>query len=366
MHTVQLKLDTTKYDKCILANRFFALFHVHNVCVKRAIKLLNRLNNDKYYQTCLKEYIELNKKDKRTSVENKRRKHLSNEMKRIRQSIGLSETELQSYMKVCGKQFNKKLSSSQIQKEVTRVYQGVEKILFSNGKRLHFKCARDFDTLPGKNPTNGIIFDKNTMSIKYLELEMKCKLPKKDDDFDYIMESLSHKISYCEISRKMFNNGFHYYVIIYLADDSPKKEIISNGSTMGIDPGVSTFAGVSDRNVFLEELAPDCKKYDKKIIELQQKMENSKRQSNPNKYNDDGTIKKGNKDKWIFTNTYYKLRDQLKTLYRKKSAYTKCMHRNLCDRLMKDSNVFIIEEMNFSSLQKRTKKTERQEKESEI
>lgn len=60
MYTVELLIDTTKYDRRELANRFFALAHVHNVCVSHTKKLINSLKTNKKYQNALTEYIKLN------------------------------------------------------------------------------------------------------------------------------------------------------------------------------------------------------------------------------------------------------------------------------------------------------------------
>ena len=49
MHTVQLLLKTTEYDKQIIEKRFNAVFHIHNVLVKHAKKCLINLNHDKKY-----------------------------------------------------------------------------------------------------------------------------------------------------------------------------------------------------------------------------------------------------------------------------------------------------------------------------
>ena len=57
---------------------------------------------------------------------------------------------------------------------------------------------------------------------------------------------------------------------------------------MGIDPGVSEDACV------LEELAPNAIQYEKKIQKISQRMDCSRRISNPNKYNEDGTINRSN------------------------------------------------------------------------
>ena len=370
MHTVRLLLNTTKYDEYIIDKRFHALSHIHNVMVKRARKLLIKLKHDKVYQAYLSEYKELAKKlaenKKSTKSEKARKKVLSTLMSDIRLKMGLSEYGFHSYIKVCAKQYKKCLSSLQVQKEATRVWRGAEKVVFGEGKELHFKKFMDFNTISGKNNTNGVKFEKSTLSIEWLGLYISCKLPKKATDVDYLHEALSSDVAYCEIERKMFPNGWHYYVVVYLKDDAPCKIRELGNNLMGIDPGTSTIAGYSDTKAVLAELAPDCKKYNKQIEKLSCKLDNSKRATNPNKYNPDGTIKRGNYDKWVFSKTYLKNRQKLKYLYRKKAAYTKQSHEELCNELLTDSNIFIIEAMNYKGLQRKSKNVERSDKISDI
>ena len=49
MHTVQLLLKTSKYERHEIDRRFHALAHLHNVCVKHARKCMIRLQHDKRY-----------------------------------------------------------------------------------------------------------------------------------------------------------------------------------------------------------------------------------------------------------------------------------------------------------------------------
>lgn len=378
MHTLRFKLETTAYDEQVIEKRFHALSHVHNVMVKHAKKLLKRLKFHAEYQELRKQYAALlaercgaalNKKQDLSPAEEKQKKQLSAAMEGIRSGMGLSNAGFQAYLKVCGRQFSKCLSSQQVQKEASRVWAGVQKVLFSDGKEIHFKKFMDFDTISGKTNTNGVKFDKDTLSISWLGLTIPCRQPKKPADTAYTAESLDHKVSYCEIVRKMFPDGWHYYVTVYLDGDAPVKHKCSQDAAknvMGIDPGVSTIAGVSGTTAVLEELAPGCKRYAMEIERLQEKMDRSRRASNPDRYNEDGTVKKGIKKKWKCSNTYLGDRRKLKSLYRQKAAYTKQSHEELAGRLLDDSLHFITEDMPYKGLQRRAKKTERQEKASDI
>lgn len=366
MHTVRLLLKTTEYDKQVIDKRFRAIAHIHNITVKRAKYLLRKLEVDKEYQVCLSEYKEINKKNKLSSTDKKRKAELSKQMSTMRLDLELSEYGLQSYIKICGKQFSKYLSSQQIQKEATRVWKGVEKVLFDKGENIHYKKRSNFTTISGKTNTNGVKFDKESLSIEWIGLNIKCKLPKKSKD--YILESLDNDISYCEIERKMFPNGWHYYAIVYLKGDAPKKMNIATSSDniTGLDIGTSSVATVSDTKMTLRELAPKCKDYNKKIQKLQYHMDISKRNTNPHKYNANGTVKKNNKEPWVFSKTYLKNRCKLRSLYRQKSAYIKQSHEEYCNELIKDSVNFIVETINFKALQKKSKNIERSNKASNV
>lgn len=265
MHTLQLRLKTTAYDRQEITRRFYALSHIHNVLVKHAKKLLCQLEHNKEYQEMLTEYRVLSKIKEPTKESDSRKDALSQGISSFRQGMGLTEAGLQSYIKVCGKRYKKLLSSQQVQKEASNVWRGVEKVLFGNGKQLHFKKNRDFTTISGKTNTNGAKFDKDTLTVDWLGLSMHCKLPKREKDRQYIEASLSSAISYCQIHRKMFSTGWRYYVILVLKGDAPKKLKQTGDSTMGIDPGTSTIAGVSETKVILTELAPETKQYEKAI-----------------------------------------------------------------------------------------------------
>ena len=75
MHTVQLLLKTSKYERHEINRRFHALAHLHNVCVKHARKCMIRLQHDKRYAELRQLYNELVKKEKCRKRRNRKRKN---------------------------------------------------------------------------------------------------------------------------------------------------------------------------------------------------------------------------------------------------------------------------------------------------
>ena len=364
MFTVRLRLKTTVHDRQVIEKRFRAIHHIHNVLVKRAKSLLQVLKDNAEYQALRAAYGKLLEKSTLSEEENIRKKELASRMNEIRKEIGLSEYGLQSYIKVCVLKFQKCIGSNEAQKEATRVWRGVEKVLFFDGKDIHYKKESEIYSICDKTNTTGIMFKKDIFSIKWFGLEIPCAYPKKEKDIAYVEAALENKISYCEVTRIMFPNGWHYYVTLYLKGDAPKTghKVAEPGNVTGIDMGVSTVAAASDNKVILEELAPKSKEFNKKINQILRYMDRSRRAMNPKKYKSDGTIDRSNKDKWAYSNSYMKAWRKLRSLYRQKAAYIKTSHGELANRMLEDSVDFLVEDMNFKGLQHRAKKTERSDK----
>ena len=387
MHTLTFGLYTTRFDKKRLDRSFRAAWHIQTVCIKHAQSLLNFLDNDRDYRGYRKAYGLLKQQisDAEGSGDVELVTSLSEQIKDVaelmndrRESIGLTEKGLQSYLKVQGKQMKNLVSSTQRQAIASNVWKGVEDILFCDGKRLHIKKLVEFSTIPGKNPKNGVRFyDKEHAGfypesikprykeeVEFLGLQMRCKIDRKDP---YVAESLSHKIKYCSLKRLEFNGGYRYYVILTLDGPAPKKIADPKGLDMGIDPGVSTMASVTDESAHLMELAPKAGEYEKEIRAVQTRIERSERALNPDNFNKDGTRKKG-RHKWKRSRRCLRMKRKLRVLNRKKTAYTDTSHHTLANILIKEcgGGAILCERMDYGALAKRGKKRERQDKESVI
>lgn len=395
MYTVKLSFMATERQKKIIGKRFLAVNKLHNVLVKHAMKLLNRVKKDHKYQDALHKLMELKKVKDPDKTQCAEMDALSNFLGQFREEIGLSKTGLETYCKVFRIRYTNLISSQQAQAEAGRVWKGVSDVLFDDGKGLHFRKISDMHTIGGKSNTNGVKFDPVNMEFEWLGERFRCKgkWNKKPDgrpNIQYIRSALciEHpedlEIRYCEISRESLKDGYHYYIILYIKGTAPDKGRIIGESTSGIDPGISTFNSVSDTSVFLEELAPDVMNYNKRIAKIQKQMDISKRATNPDNFNRDGTVKKKEgriaaakaraakdgkpynpKDypQWIFTEHYIRLRWELRDLYRRKKAYTEQSHNILANRVLEDSKYFIVEKNNFAAMAKRSKKkAEREEK----
>lgn len=134
------------------------------------------------------------------------------------------------------RRYKKNISSHQVQAEVAHILKGLEKVLYGNGKDIHYKKERDFTTIPGKSCSNGVIlhFDQDDekhevncyITWNGITIPVRYDLSKADlpGGRNYVNESLSSgKICYCEIKRIWFRSGYKYYVDIYMKGEAPKK-----------------------------------------------------------------------------------------------------------------------------------------------
>ncbi len=382
MHTLKLKLKLTKYQYDLLNYIFFIAHKIYVRCVKYAQKQIRKFESDKQYKhnkylyikykTKLSEYEkslkDLDKKsiDKKTKSKlkkyynlnikdlDKRLKVLQKERKEIISKY-LSKTDLEKFVKLQQYKYKNYITSAQAQKIADFIYNSVESYLYKNGKTIHIKSFKDFNTISQKSLVNGLKYIDNKIKFFDEEFEIIFK------NTNYERQSLSSEIKYLELIKKEFANGNEFYVNFVLDGEAPRK--IDKGlEEVGVDPGISHEAATGDTFCLLEELAPRCKIYDKEIQKLQRQINVSTRATNPKLYNEDGTVKKGSKGKFVYSKHCKYLKRRLRMLYSKKKEYTKCMHGNLTNRIIERADSIKIENMNFNDLAKRSKKTERSDK----
>ena len=150
-------------------------------------------------------------------------------------------------------------------------------------------------------------------------------------------------------------------------NDGEIKRYIGEGD-VGLDIGTQTIAIASKNDVKIYELADRVQNIENEKLKLLRRLDRSRRKSNPENYNEDGTIKKqGNKKVvWIKSNRYVRGQNKLKELYRKQADVRKYQHECLANEILEQGDTVYVETMNYKSLQKRAKNTTVNEKTGKI
>ena len=342
---LELKLHTNKSDERFLSRCFFHAANIHNSLVKHCRKQIVKLKRDPEYKKLLSEYVSYPEKSKE-------RKEIGKELSSIVSCYGLTEYSLHEYVKAKQAPVSKFIGSMVAQKIASDVWRSVESYLYKDGSKIYFLKFNDIKSFEGKNNTSNLIYRNNTLKIG------KRKISVSPAKTDYEKESLTHRVKYCRVVRKAFDNRFHYYLQLVLEGDPPIKHTIGSGAA-GLDIGTSTVAFVSDESCKLTLLGDQLDSIEKEKARVQRAMDRSRRTMNSGKYNSDGTFKKGNRGKWVVSNHYRRLRMKHKTLCRKYAAALKQEQNILANELCKEANQIYVEKMNFKSLQKRSRETKK-------
>jgi hypothetical protein len=329
-------------------------------CIKAVLKKIKKLNQE----------IEATKDKKVLNVLKKDLKHLNNELSKlnkeqndIKMEFGYNEYVLHEVVAIPKNYFNR-IDINTAQKLATRAFKAVEKMRSGKAKRVNFIKYKGLDSIEGKDNKSGIKFrlGKNQYVVKFQGMTIPVKVPQ-NDKYAFLALSDLSKISYCRIVRKIIRGKIRFFLQLTIKGLPPEKKNRKLGNGIAsIDPSLQMMAVYSDVKAMLAELAPNIQNLEDEIRITRRKLERSTRELNPNKFNPDGTPKKGDKTPWVRSKSYFETLFKLKELYRKQAAIKKLMHNRLSNIFLRFGDVFIIEKNNFKAFQKRSKKTKKNKK----
>jgi hypothetical protein len=243
--------------------------------------------------------------------------------------------------------------------------QAIEKLKFGEADKVNFIKYGEMYSFESSDNRQGIKFRDSIVIFNKLKIPV---IVKKNDI--YAQMALKNRVKYCRFIKKNIKGKDRYYVQLILEGIPPLKinketgeikNYIGNGK-VGIDIGTQTIAICSDNEVKLLELAPEINNIEKEKRRLQRKLDRSRRATNPNKYNEDGTINTKDKSKWIKSKNYIKTQIQLREIQRKQAIIREESHNKLANYIISLGNDIKVETMNYKGLQARAKETTINEK----
>lgn len=357
---VSFKLKTSNVDEDILSKRFEIARHIYNSVLNVSLKRYNELIKTKDYRANQENIKSIYS----THADKDIRKELCKPYFKIKNDMlkayGLTEYELHKVVAPMQRHFRENIDSLTAQKIASRVWAGFVDLLFGDGEKLSFKKHyQGLNSVEGKNNKSGIRYKGSENILYWLGLKL---VPQIDINNRYEVDALRARTCYVRIVRKFVRGKYKYSMQLILDGKPPRKNRSMGKGRLGIDIGTQTIGYVSDKDAKLLELAPSVVNIEKEKRRVQRYMDRSKRATNPNNFNEDGTIKRGIKLKWNFSNKYKKARSKLRELHRKQKDVRRLSHNILANEIIKEANVVLVETMNFKALQKRAKKTTKNKK----
>ena len=354
---VEFPFKTETYQEDVLNKRLEIGRKIYNSLVNITQKRYKEMIKTKKYRNLLSSLTGNKKIDK----------DIWKQINDIRKQYGFSEYSFHEDRKKIQKHFKDNIDSFTAQKIATELWKSYDKLFYGNGKNVYYKKYGSFNTFEGKSNKTGIRFKKDMIIWNGLEIPVVI-----DYDNYYEYQALQCNICYCRIIRKYIRNKYKFYVQIVFKGNPPvkintktgeMKHLIGQGD-VGLDIGTSTIAISSQSDVKILELADKVQNIENQKQKLLRKMDRSRRATNPNNYNEDGTIKKQGSKKvlWHKSNHDIKYQNELKEVCRKQADIRKYQHECLANYIISLGNKVYVEKMNFAGLGRRAKNTEKNEK----
>lgn len=346
------KLQTEPWQEDIIDKRIEAGRKIYNQLVHESLKRWNELKKSKKYRTLLKSLTHDKEKDL----------PIWQEINRMREEVGLSQYGLKNMATKAYKYYSHLIGSHVAQAIGADLWNAYKKMFFGNGRKIRYRKYGQRNSLETNHNGTTIRFKPEKRILEWSKLSIPVVADEKNP---YEMEALEMPVAYCRVLQKIIRGKRKYYLQVVFKGQKPAKRRKSDGSfvhvlgqgDVGIDIGVSTIAFTSKDEVHIYELADKAQGLERERLLLQRKMDRSRRATNPENFNKDGTAKKGC-HRWVRSNRYFKTLLKLKEISRKQAAIRKYQHELLTNHILTLGNKFYVETMNFKGLQKRAKKTE--------
>lgn len=353
MCVLTLALLTEPWQEHILEKRFAIIEHLKNQLIAMELRKLKNLRRTKAYRNLIAE-IEAAPKEKRGTLYKVKDKMLKD--------AGFSEFAFKDDIVRMQKHFAAHIATQVAHKAASDVWRSFEKYLFDSGREIHFHKRGTLESVACQKIGNGMHYKDGIFvwSGGQVPEKITVRIPVETPSTDYEREMLTKTIKYVRVVRKWMKTRYKYYLQFTLDGSAVKKDRKVARGRVGLDIGPQTLAISSATSVRLLELAERVNDNHRKKLILQQKMDRSRRSTNPDNYNPDGTIRRsspGQRMKWVYSGHYRELAGKVRELERKNAAIRKYEHTCLANSILALGDEVYIEAMAFKGLQRRAKET---------
>ena len=332
-----------------------------NELVRLMRKNYDQLMRTKKYRKLLKLYGNTEDKDKR--------KALANQLNDMQKSYDVTWDFCRTSMIPIGKKYS--IDAVFALTKAEDIWRGMEKCLYDNGKTTHFskygKLRFKLRKMQfGIQVNDRFQSDEVNAVLSYLENPDKMDA----DAVNTLIEEAccidTYRPCYATLVPKFIRGKYRVYLHLTIEGKAkPKYDRFGNPrhkfgkGIIGADIGTQTVAYTSNTEVGLKNLSErgnSIQTSERRERLLYRAMDRSRRATDPQNYNDDGTVKKGRKT-WKYSNHYKKLKAKHSELCRINAINRQLAINEDANHLRSLGDVFITEPKNASKLMKRTKDT---------
>lgn len=334
----ELPLQTTPGDNKALEKSLNAGVQINNGCLSELFRRDKLLKQSREYQ----EAIKLKKSKARSAL-----------LRKLEQKFGLTDYGIQDFALALRKKiwFEDCIDAWTAQAIAHRVYIAFREWKFRKKGRPRFKQQKRLRSLEGKSNKGGIRYRNGF--IHWNGLRLKCLFDPKDRD-GVQAHALSSPIKYVRLVKREIKGKIQWYAQLVLGGKPliKAKHKIVRGKIVGLDVGPSTIAIVGPDTAVLTPFCPDLPAQKEGTKKLQRSIDRKRKANNPNKYNSNGTPKKGAKGKWIISNKQKRIEANLAEQERKLQAIRKTQHGTLVNEVLSMGAEIKVEKLSYVAFQK--------------
>jgi len=282
----------------------------------------------------------------------KDKKHRSTEFKRLSKEAGFTPAAIITFARNCKNEagWKDRLGSNVTQRIAEQVFAAMQQYAFGKRGRPRFKGVnRPLHSLEATTNAANIIWKSETGCIAFGDLTLPAKLPTKEQD-PYLHLSLANRTKYCRVLWRNVNGERRWFVQLMQEGTPPTKHAVAEGAVVGLDIGPSTVAIVGDDSASLVKFCNTVIQPWKATRRLQRAMDRSKRATNPQCFNANGTWKKG--QKFTPSKRYTVKRTEYAEVERKLAAERKRAHGELANQIIGLGNIIQSETLSYIAFQK--------------
>ena len=377
-HVLKLESTLSAKDICQLFKVSNRIRLAGNELTNKMRKNLNRLTRTKQYRNLLELYGKAdNPADK---------KNYAQQLKQMQENENVTWDFCRKTMQTL--QVNYKIDSVLALTKAEAVWKGVETCLYRNGKTIHFAEEGVYPALIAKQINKCIILTAKdgSLQFKYGSMVFGAKINDtfEQEEADAVIHYLTNKSQmdkaaidcykdngscistyrpcYVSLVPQIIRGKRRIYIHICI-EGTPKVKRNKNGQprhalgqgVVGEDLGPRSIAVTHKDGVFLENIRCVGKKPEavqEEIANLQSAIARSLIATNPQNFNDDGSMKSGNLI-WNISNNCKKKILQFKDCCRRKSINIHLGINQLVNYIRSLGDTLIIEDNNASALAKR-------------
>lgn len=238
------------------------------------------------------------------------------------------------------------------------LWRGFEDLLYGNGKKTKYKRRGSMRSVYFTSDKGTHILQASRM-FKWKKLRIPIVIDEKNP---FLIQSFDQPILYTRLLREAGKHGRNiYYVQLCFSGLPPARISKKTGEftrklgkgKVGLFIEPTQITVVSDTVCFASSLAPRQMDLEARKVDLTTKMERSRRATNPDNYNEDGTIKKQGPRKvhWVRSKQYVEYQKALKYMHRKEANVRKYDQECLANAIMCLGDTFIINKIESKKIQ---------------